>query len=144
MKLFHGVLFAFVIGLVNPALAADESFECTHKSGDLSFRENTALIERKGKMISVFSVISGKTLRDDFWSYQVYAENRQFGLQAIRAHPSGDASSRIAVEYGGLLFITWGQNRIIAYVVAAAIWPERPIFPDKLQLVSEVLACERL
>jgi hypothetical protein len=147
MRLFHGALFAFIIVLVNPAQAADESFKCTHKSGDLGFRTSTVLIERKGKTISVFSVVtgaSGRKLRDDLWTYQVYAENKQFGLQAVRTHPPGGNSSRLAVELGGLLFIAWGQNKISAYVVGALTFPESPIFEDQLKLASGVLACERL
>ena len=135
MKLIHSLLLTLLIGVVNPAFAK-EIFLCVHQSGDMSFNFSTVLIERDGKNISVFGVDSGKVIRDDRWAYQVFAENKGLGLQAIRANPeSGGAGSTVAVEYGGLLFLIWAEGKISAYVVSAQASTKKS--------KSQVLACER-
>ena len=136
MKLFHSLVLTLLIGVVTPAFAK-ENFLCVHQSGDdMSFNFSTVLIERDGKDISVFGVDSGKVIRDDRWAYQVFAENKGLGLQAIRANPeSGSASSTVAVEYGGLLFLIWAEGKMSAYVVSAQASTKKS--------KSQVLACER-
>ena len=135
MKLFHLFVLTLLFGVVSPAVAK-ENFLCAPQSGDMSFNFSTVLIERDGKNISVFGVDSGKVIRDDRWAYQVFAENKGLGLQAIRTNPeSGGASSTVAVEYGGLLFLIWGEGRVYAYVVSAQASTKKS--------ESQVLACER-
>lgn len=135
MKLFHCALFAFLIGLVCPA-QAKETFICTHQSGDISFTSNTVLIERDGISVSVFGFRSGKPARDDRWVYQVHAENKEIGMQAVRANPeSGGKGSAVAVDYGGLLFVTREQEKITAYVVSAQASTRKS--------TSQVFACEQ-
>ncbi len=119
MKLFRGALLAVLIGAVCP-VQAKETFLCTHQSGDISFTSNTVLIERDGTTVSVFDVRSGKPARDDRWVYQVHAEHKEIGMQAVRANPeSGGKGSSVAVDYGGLLFVTRERGKITAYVVSA-------------------------
>ena len=135
MKLFHLFVLTLLFGVVNPAFAK-ENFLCVSQSGDMSFNFNTVLIERDGKHISVFGIDSGKVIRDDRWTYQVFAENKGLGLQAIRANPeSGGASSTVAVEYGGLLFLIWAEGKVSAYVVSAQASTKKS--------ESQVFACER-
>ena len=86
MKLFHLFVLTLLFGVVSPAVAK-ENFLCAPQSGDMSFNFSTVLIERDGKDISVFGVDSGKVIRDDRWAYQVFAENKGLGLQAIRTNP---------------------------------------------------------
>lgn len=134
MKIFRLFVFSLFIGAGSSAYAK-ESFLCVYQSGDLSFDVNTVLIERDGKGISVFRVSSGKEIRDDHWSYQVFSEDKMLGLQAIRSNPSGGAKSTVAVEYGGLLFLMWGEGRLYAYIVSAQATTKKT--------ESQVLACER-
>jgi len=137
MKLFHSLVLTLLIGVVSPAFAK-ENFLCVRQSGDIDmFRySSTVLIERDGKNISVFEIDSGKVIRDDRWAYQVFAENKGLGLQAIRALPeSGGASSTVAVEYGGLLFLIWAEGKVFAYVV----WAQASTKKSN----SQVLTCER-
>ena len=137
MKLFHSLILTLLIGVVTPAFAK-ESFLCVYQSGDdMVFHHfSTVLIERDGKHISVFGIDSGKVIRDDRWTYQVFAENKGLGLQAIRANPeSGGASSTVAMEYGGLLFLIWAEGKVSAYVVYAQASTKKS--------ESQVLACEQ-
>lgn len=134
MKIFRIFVFTLLIGMAGSAYAKDIFF-CAHQSGDMSFDGSTVLIERDGKDISVFRVRSGKEIRDDHWSYQVFAEHKDLGLQAIRSNPSGGAKSTVAVEYGGLLFLVWGEGKLYAYIVSAQATTKKT--------ESQVLACER-
>lgn len=134
MKIFRFFVLTLLIGVVSPAFAK-ESFLCVYQSGDMSFDVSTVLIERDGKDISVFRVSSSKEIRDDHWSYQVFAEHKELGLQAIRSNPSSDAKSTVAVEYGGLLFLMWGEGKLYAYIVSAQASTKKT--------ESQILACER-
>jgi len=135
MKLFHSLVLTLLIGVVSPAFAK-ENFLCVRQSGDMFFFSfNTVLIERDGKNISVFGIDSGKVIRDDRWTYQVFAENKGLGLQAIRANPESGGASTVAVEYGGLLFLIWAEGKVFAYVVSAQASTKKS--------ESQVLTCER-
>jgi hypothetical protein len=134
MKIYRFFVLTLLIGVVSPAFAK-ESFLCVYLSGDMSFDVSSVLIERDGKDISVFRVSSGKEIRDDRWSYQVLAEHKELGLQAIRSNPPNGARSTVAVEYGGLLFLIWGEGKLTAYVVSAQASTKKT--------ESQVLACER-
>ncbi len=134
MKALHFFVLTLLIGMASPALAK-ESFLCVHQSGDMSFDVSSVLIERDGKDISVYRVSSSKEIRDDRWTYQVFAEHKDLGLQAIRSNPPSDARSTVAVEYGGLLFLILGEGKLNAYVVSAQASTKKT--------ESQVLACER-
>jgi len=132
MNIVHVLVLTFLIVVATPALA---SFFCVYQSGDISFDASSVLIERDGKDIWVFRVDSGKVERSDGWRYRVFAENEKVGLQAIRANPAGGANSPIAVEYGGLLFLIWGEGKLYAHVVSAQASTKKT--------QSQVLGCER-
>jgi len=118
MKILDFCVLTLLISVASPVLAK-ERFLCAHQSGDMSFDVSSVLFERDGKDISIYRIKSGKEIRDDRWTYQVLAEHKDLGLQAIRSNPPSDTRSTVAVEYGGLLFLIYGEGKLHAYVVSA-------------------------
>jgi hypothetical protein len=124
----------FLAAAASPAVSK-ETYLCTHRAGDMSFTTDAVLIERDKQVVTVLAFRSGKPVPNDRWAYQIHAENKSIGFQAIRANPeSGGRGTAVAVDYGGLLFLNREKGAIYAFVVSAQSSTKKSN--------SQVLTCE--
>lgn len=95
-------------------------YVCEHNSGTKSFKTNEAVsVDRSGKNITVSGMRDGKVVRSDTWTYEIVAENKDIGFQAMRTGASARRDDPTDVLLGGMLFLATYETRITMFVISA-------------------------
>ena len=128
--------------LFTDLVSANDNYLCQHKTGNIQFWSEDIVIEKEGKIISIYQLNDGIKVLSDSWSYEVVSESESYGLQAIRKFdPPKDTP--IDVTTGGVLFIIWGDStgflnntrKPFVFVVSADA--------DSKTTSSEVFSCKK-